>query len=120
MNVMLDTHVLVSAVATHGLCADVFRDVMINHRLVVCPALIAEVKVILSQRIGVPSSVLSDYIRIVSAEGIVSENSIFLIAYTNKADLIVTCDPELIKLETICSMRILSPKAFWEMGEDRT
>ena len=35
MRVFLDTNVLVSAMATRGLCADVLREILTSHRLVV-------------------------------------------------------------------------------------
>jgi predicted nucleic acid-binding protein len=118
MKVFLDTHVLVSAVATSGLSSEVFREVLINHQLVVSQALIAEIKNFLERKIGVSDNLLSDYLKVLNQGTVIRENSIFLIAYNKKVDLFVTYDPELIKIETICSMRILSPKAFWEIGED--
>ncbi len=44
MRVFLDTNVLVSAVATRGLCADVLRETLVSHQLVVSAPLIAELK----------------------------------------------------------------------------
>ncbi len=41
MRVFLDTNVLVSAVATRGLCADVLREVLLSHQLLVSADLLA-------------------------------------------------------------------------------
>ena len=42
MRVLLDTNVIVSAVTTRGLCADVFRTVLADHELVTCPKVLQE------------------------------------------------------------------------------
>jgi len=44
MRVFLDTNLLVSAVATRGLCADVLREVLLSHQLVISPPLLSELK----------------------------------------------------------------------------
>jgi len=51
MKVFLDTNVLISAVATRGLCADVMREVLTSHELVVCEPLIKELKEISKTRL---------------------------------------------------------------------
>ena len=53
MRVFLDTNVLVSAVATRGLCADVFREILSSHQLVVSAPLISELNKILHSKIGI-------------------------------------------------------------------
>ena len=44
MRVFVDTNVLVAAVATRGLCADVLRAVLASHELVVSQQVLAEVE----------------------------------------------------------------------------
>ena len=44
MKVVLDTNVLASAAATRGLCADVLREVLAEHELVICKQVIDEGK----------------------------------------------------------------------------
>lgn len=44
MRVALDTNVLVSAVATRGLCADVFNLVLAEHHLVVSVTVLSELQ----------------------------------------------------------------------------
>ena len=51
MRVFLDTNVLVSAVATRGLCADVLREILFSHQLVVSVPLLDELKNILHTKI---------------------------------------------------------------------
>ena len=52
MRVLLDTNVIVSAVTTRGLCADVFRAVLSAHELVTCAQVLQEVRRILSMKFG--------------------------------------------------------------------
>ena len=54
MKVFLDTNVLVSAVAARGLCADVLREILVSHNLVITPPLISELKTVLLDKIGIP------------------------------------------------------------------
>jgi predicted nucleic acid-binding protein len=59
VRVFLDTNVLVAAFATRGLCADVFRLVLVEHELLVPPALIEEVTRTLTRKIRVPDQVVA-------------------------------------------------------------
>ena len=51
MRVFLDTNVLVSAVATRGLCADVLREILVSHQLVISSPLIDELENVLHAKI---------------------------------------------------------------------
>lgn len=128
MKVILDTNVLVSAVATRGLCADVLREVFQNHQLVICNELIREVERILLQKIGVPADLVSDYTRLLQADAIFAEpepgfrlhirdqDDVKLIssALQGGADVFVTGDQELLEMDPIQGIEIISPRGFWE------
>ncbi len=70
MRVFLDTNVLVSAVATRGLCADVFREVLTSHELIVSDALLKEVKKVLQQKFTVPPSLISEFLNLLKQDTI--------------------------------------------------
>ena len=128
MRVFLDTNVLVSAVATRGLCADVLREILVSHQLVVSAPLIAELENILHSKIGIPQEIISDFVEVLTQDSILSKNTkltnidindkddilILSTALNAKAELFLTGDKELLKLEKIQSMRIISPRKFWE------
>jgi len=128
MRVFLDTNVLVSAVATRGLCADALREILVSHQLVVSASLIAKLKNILHTKIGIPQEIISDFVKVLTQDSIFSENIkltnidindkddilILSSALNENAELFVTGDKELLELGTIQSMRILSPRKFWE------
>jgi len=62
MRVFLDTNVLVSAVATRGLCADVLREVLVSHQLVISSPLLNELTNILHSKFGIPFDVITEFI----------------------------------------------------------
>ena len=134
MRVFLDTNVLVSAIATRGLCADVLREIFVSHQLVISIPLISELKRILSNKLGVPQEIISDFIEVLTQDCLLSENTdqididirdrddvlILSTAVNGQAEIFVTGDKELLELKKLQSMRIVSPREFWETLKART
>lgn len=128
MRVFLDTNVLVSAVATRGLCADVLREILLSHQLVLSTPLLAELKNILHTKIEIPQEIIADYIDVLTQDSTFTENSelididindendilILSTALNGNADLFVTGDKELLEIGKIQTMSILTPRQFWE------
>jgi putative PIN family toxin of toxin-antitoxin system len=131
LKVFLDTNVIVAATATRGLCADVMREVLARHDLVISGALIDEVAAVLAEKIGIPSDLVSGLITLLRDGAELSEPSdvleipvrdrsdrILLSAALNgKAEIFVTGDGELLELHEIGTMAIVSPRAFWELAK---
>ena len=128
MRVFLDTNVLVSAIATRGLCADVLREILVSHQLVISSPLTDELKDILHAKIGIPQEIISDFIELLTQESIFSEKTtlthldvkdeddivIISTALNGNAEIFVTGDKELLALGIVQSMQIISPRMFWE------
>jgi putative PIN family toxin of toxin-antitoxin system len=128
MRVLLDTNVIVSAVTTRGLCADVFRAVLAAHELVTCPKVLQEVRRILSMKFGVPEPLIAEYLELIGQDAIVAEPEdlpdlpiqdqddaeIVAAAIGARAEVLVTGDLELQGFKNIGKVRIISPRAFWE------
>jgi putative PIN family toxin of toxin-antitoxin system len=128
MRVLLDTNVIVSAVTTRGLCADVFRAVLAAHELVTCPQVLQEVRRILSIKFGVPEQLIAEYLELIGQEAIVAapedqpdlpiedqdDAPIVAAAIAAGAQVLVTGDHDLQGLKSIGKVRIISPRAFWE------
>jgi putative PIN family toxin of toxin-antitoxin system len=128
MRVLLDTNVIVSAVATRGLCADVFRTVLAAHELVTCPQVLQEVRRILGMKFGVPEPLIAEYLELIGQDAIVAESEdlldfpiqdqedaeIVVAAIGAGAQVLVTGDRDLQTLKNIGKVRIISPRAFWE------
>jgi len=128
VRVLLDTNVLVSAVATRGLCADVFRAVLAVHELVTCAKVLQEVRRILRIKFGVPEQLIAEYLELIGQEAIMAESEdlsdlpiqdkddveIVAAAISARAEVLVTGDHELQSPKNIGQLRIISPRAFWE------
>ena len=130
MRVFLDTNVLVSAIATRGLCADVLREILVSHQLIVSDPLLDELKNVLHTKIGIPLEIISDFVEVLTQDAILSlseptelskinitdKDDIIILstALNGNAELFVTGDKELLEQEKIQTMKIVSPRMFWE------
>lgn len=74
MKIFLDTNVLVSAIASRGLYADEFREVITKHLLIISPSLLAEVEAILKDKIGAPQDIISSFIELLKQDSIISSS----------------------------------------------
>lgn len=128
MRVLLDTNVIISAVTTRGLCADVFRAVLSDHDLVTRRKILHEVQRILRSKFSVPAELVSEYVELVSRGAILAapgetpvvrikdrdDLEIIAAAIAGDAHVLVTGDVELQGIKNIQTVRVLSPRAFWE------
>ncbi|MDP2046783.1 MAG: putative toxin-antitoxin system toxin component, PIN family, partial [Deltaproteobacteria bacterium] len=119
MRVLLDTNIIVSAVTTRGLCADVFRAVLAAHELVICAQVLQEVQRILSMKFGVPEPLVAEYLELIGQDAIVAEPedlpdlpiqdrddvAIVAAAIAAGAQVLVTGDHELQSLKNIGQLR---------------
>ena len=128
MKVFLDTNVLVSAMATRGLCADVLREILTSHQLVVSVPLFNELKLVLREKLRIPGKLIDDAIEILRQDAhfatpstlsdvkIRDKDDLIILssALNGNANLLVTGDKELLDLGKIEDMEIVSPRGFWE------
>ncbi len=128
MKVFLDTNVLVSAVATRGLCADVLREVLRHHHLIISPELLTELENVFRKTLGLPQNMIFEFIEVIKQDSQLSTPSPLLnvkirdkddllmlsSALNGGADLFITGDKELLGLQSIRNMGIVSPRMFWE------
>ncbi len=128
MRVFLDTNVIVSATATRGLCADMFREVLLSHELIVSEPLLTEVSRVLSAKFDASAEMIESVIRILKQDTIFSQPLdppdvtindrddllILASALTGRAEVLVTGDSELLTLSSIYKLEIISPRQFWE------
>ena len=128
MKVFLDTNVLVSAMATRGLCADVLRETLTSHQLVVSAALSKELRRVLRQKLRIPDELIDDAIEMLQQDAhfatpstlpdvkIRDKNDLMILssALDGSADLFVTGDKELLNLDKIQGMEVVSPRGFWK------
>ncbi len=128
MRVVLDSNVLIAAVAARGLCESVLELCLEEHQLVVCPRLLEEVGRILTAKLLVPKAVSEEYVQLlvdssvehypedVPPEACPDPDDLFILGLceASKADYLVTGDHALLGCGWGSGTEIVTPRSFWE------
>ena len=128
MRVFLDTNVLASAAATRGLCADVLREVLTSHELLISAQVLKELDRVLATKFGVVHDLIDDFIQLMRQDTVLAHPGqlpkvkikdqddlpILSAAISAKAEIFVTGDKEILDIGQIENLTILSPRQFWE------
>ena len=129
MRVFLDSNVLVSALATHGLCTRLYERLLTEHEVVIGEPVVLEVLDILQRKFGADGTVLARaeaQLRsheVVPAQVVVPKLAIrdiddpwvIVCALVADVEFFVTGDAELLALERAEKLTMLSPRACWDM-----
>ena len=133
MRVFLDTNVLVAAFATRGLCADVLRDVLAEHELLVGEVVLTELERTLRRRLRLPATAVEEILEFLREHEVVPKPEepaslpvrdpagrwILASALAARADVLVTGDRDLLDIAAPAPLRILDPRTFWELARKR-
>ena len=133
MRVFLDANVLVAAFATRGICADVVRNVLAEHQLLVGEVVLTELSRVLRQRLRLPAAAIEAALLFLGEHEIVPKPAqpsnlpkrdpddrwILASALAGKADLLVTGDRDLLDLGGSAPLLIVDPRAYWELTRHR-
>ena len=124
MKVCLDTNVVVSAVATRGLCGDLFQAILAEHELVLGATVLGELRTVLSRKMRVPRDTIQEleahlrgHATVVKAAtkrriaGLDAADAA-IIAVGARADVLVSGDQDLLKLADP-PVKIVSPRGLW-------
>ena len=128
MRVALDTNVLVSAFATRGLCADVLRVVLAEHRLVIGATVLVELQRTLRRKLKVPADTVDEIAAFLRREAVVvdqwpdlqlelrdsSDRAVLAEAVGEEADVLVTGDRDLPEVADTAPPPIVTPRDYWE------
>lgn len=123
----LDTNVLVSAFASRGLCADLFRYVLVEHELLVGEVVLIELNRVLADRVKVPQQTVAEIERLLREQQLVrkpdrhlslglrdaGDEWIVASAVAGKADALVTGDDDILHEKDRISVPVFSPRQFW-------
>ena len=126
MKVFLDTNVLTSALATRGLCHELFITVISEHQLITSNDVLIELERILKRKIKLPGKIIDNFVLLISEEAIIVSSKyelndipdpddapIIAAAIEAYAAYFVTGDKELLKLKQVNKLPIISPRNFW-------
>lgn len=128
MRVVLDSNVLIAAVAGRGLCEAVLELCLEEHDLVVSEEVLDEVHRNLVKRIRLPEDVAADFCRLLRAYGTLETPAVLPpdacrdrddihllgLSQTAGADVLVTGDKDLLECGWGGVTRILTPRQFWQ------
>jgi putative PIN family toxin of toxin-antitoxin system len=129
VKVFLDTNVLVSAVATRGLCADVFHAVLAEHQLVVGDAVLSELRRVLRQKFRLSAEIIAEMDTFLRRQALVVTDAppvhvkvrdpadlrVLAEALAGGADVVVTGDQDLLGIATRAPLPIVTPRGLWEL-----
>ena len=128
MKVVLDTNVIIASFATRGLCHAVFELCLDRFEIVISSFLIKEVETNLAKKLKLPHKLTREITEFLfeSAKTTEIDNipqevckdpadaRILALAQNSNAAYLITGDKELLTIKKFGSMKILSPRQFWE------
>lgn len=128
MRVALDTNVLIAAVATRGLCADLFHLILAEHELIVGETVLAELRRKLAEKFRVPAKVVDEFVALITQEGEIVKKTqnlpvkirdkddipVVSEAVAGNAEVLVTGDKDILDVAEELPVRALSPRGFWD------
>ncbi len=130
MRVCLDTNVLVAAVATRGLAADVVRLVLAEHDLVVPEVVLTELERVLATKLKLPKARIAEYLAFLREQEVIAKPArlldvevrdradawVLASAVAGQADVLVTGDQDLLVLGNRAPIPVLDPRGFWTLA----
>lgn len=133
MRVFPDTGVLVAALATRGLCADLLRLVLVEHQLVTGRPVFRELRRVLVEQLRLPQATADQVMPFLREQGEIStpaqpapwpaddadDRWVLAAALEVGTDVLVTSDPAFFAIEDRVPFRICRPREFWELLRER-
>jgi putative PIN family toxin of toxin-antitoxin system len=133
VRVFFDTNVLVSALATRGLCADVLRQALVEHEVVTGEIVIDEILHVLPTQLGLPKRMVDEVEQFLRSQEVVevpevlpdisirdsADLKVLGTAMAAKADVLVTGDRDFLDIATEIPLRVLDPRGFWNLLRQR-
>jgi putative PIN family toxin of toxin-antitoxin system len=129
VRVFVDTNVLVAAFATRGLFADVLRYILAEHQLVTGEVVLTELHRALIRRLKVPLPTVEAILELLREHEVVpkpkapsdlpirdpDDRWILASAVDANPDVLITGDADLLDIATSAPLRVLAPRAFWDL-----
>jgi putative PIN family toxin of toxin-antitoxin system len=127
VKVVLDTNVLVAALATRGMCAQLFEHVLTHHEFAADDNLIGEVERALRDKFRAPPDRVAAVVAMLRTHSVVLEpepldspvcrdpddDRILALCRAVGTDVLVTGDADLLVLHPWEGVPILAPRDFW-------
>ncbi len=131
MKIVLDSNIIVSAFASRGLCNSLFELSIEKYGTIINSQIIEEITKVFKEKIKLPDDKIRLIIEYLNEYCIFSEHDqihqkisrdrdddgIISLAYFNSAEYIVTGDKDLLDIKKYESVKIVTPREFWEISK---
>ena len=125
MRLVLDSNVLVAALGTRGMCAELFERVLVAHEYVIDGHVLGEVERALRTKFRLPEARVTDAVSLLRSTALwvdaaplvvrvsrdLDDDAILALAKTSASRLIVTGEP--VALNPWEGVEIVRPREFW-------
>lgn len=131
MRLVLDTNVLIAAFISHGACNELLEHCALHHHIVLSRFILDELKDKLIEKFGFTVREANATVRLVKSQSEIvtteslaapicrdpDDDTVISTALAGQCACIVTGDKDLLALETINGIRIVSPGSFWQLEQ---
>ena len=132
MKIILDTNVIIAAFAARGLCSSIFELCLDRHTIIISEHILSEIQKNLKKKIKMPKAkcdMVIEYLReyclvreIDELEGNICRDvddlKILGLAKHTKPECIITGDKDLLVLKKFNSIKIITPREFWNISKE--
>lgn len=127
MRLVLDSNVLVAALGTRGMCAELFERVLVAHEYVIDAHILGEVERALRTKFRLPEARVEEAVTLLRTTGRwidaprlaapvsrdADDDAILALAKASGSRMIVTGDDDLLVLHPWADIAIVRPRDFW-------
>jgi hypothetical protein len=128
MNVILDSNIIVSAFASHGLCSLVFEFCLDRASIIISEEILKESGEVLVKKITLSRQntetiieYLKEFCNLINPANPIrricrdpDDDHILALAFESKCEYIITGDKDLLVLKAVENCKMISPREFWE------
>lgn len=128
MKVVLDTNVLVAALATRGLCQAVYELCLVSHQIVLSHHILHEVARACRTKLRLPAARTKQILALLEEQAMLVDPTglslsaaadpddlpVLATAVVARADVLITGDAMLLAIGTIEGIPIMNPRQWWE------
>jgi putative PIN family toxin of toxin-antitoxin system len=130
LRILTDTNVLVSALATRGLSADLLQIIIAEHELLCAEVVLVELERILTRKLKVPQPAVDQQISALRRYTTIpaphdpspylvrepDDSFVLASALLGQADVLVTGDKDLLSIkDEVRELAIMDPRALWQL-----
>jgi len=131
MRLVLDTNVLIAAFISHGVCNELLEHCVLNHEVVMSEFILGELKETLIGKFKFSAREANGAVSLVKSRSTVvtvsplspticrdpDDDNIIATAMSGRCACIITGDKDLLDLDTVNGIQVLSPSSFWQFEQ---